>query len=321
MSNPRALALVSVVCWAFSAYLTRSISMRSPVALLLVSFSAGFATLLVYFALLRPNAVAGSFTRIRAGYVVLGPLGYYVYAVALFQSYRAFNTASQTTVLNYTWPLFTVLFTEVLFRHADRRALLQGVLEAAGIAVGFLSVFVLATEGRLTEFDFANPAGIAWGLLAGASYGLFSAYSSTVASGEQGAFLLTSVLASAALVFLTAVVTTEISLLTTLTLQDMIYPIVWGCVGNGVGYIAWTRANRLAREQGVGVSAIASAMFVLPLLGLVLVAVLLKERQLWQGYFALSVALILLSSALCQRARAVAAWVGRRAALAPEGID
>jgi drug/metabolite transporter (DMT)-like permease len=319
VNNPRVLALFSVVCWTFSAYLSRSISIRSQCALLILSFSTAFVVLLAYFALRRPDPGANRFTRVKPAYLLLGPLGYFVYAVALFRSYRAFNSASETTVLNYTWPLFTVLFTEVLFRHVFRRRqpAIQGGVEALGIALGFLSVLALATEGRLTVLDFSNLPGLGWGLLAGASYGLFSAYSSTVSGKEQGTFLLVAVFTSIVLVCLTATVTSEIGLLGALAPQDVIYPVVWGCVGNGIGYIVWTRANRLAREQGVGVSAIASAMFVLPLLGLTVVAVLLNERQLLQGYFVLSLVLILLGSLLCQKADSIASWAGRRLALAP----
>ena len=321
MNNPRVLALITIVFWSFTAYLTRSISMRSQVALLIVSMSCSFITMAIYFTLLRPRPASGRFTRVRLEYVLFGPLGYFVYAVALFQSYRAFNSASQTTVLNYTWPLFTVVFAEALFRQRAKRTVLQGAVEGLGITVGFLSVLVLGTEGRLATLDFSNIPGVAWGLLAGASYGMFSAYSTTVSGEAQGTFLLTAVFLSVMLVALTATATSEIGLLRTLTLRDVIYPAAWGCVGNGIGYITWTRANRLAREQEIGVSAVASAMFVLPLLALTMVALLLKETQLFHSYFALSVALILLSSVLCQKAGSIAGWLSRRWSFTPGSLE
>jgi drug/metabolite transporter (DMT)-like permease len=321
VNNPRLLAAITIVFWSFTAFLTRSISMRAQVALLVISFSFSFATLLIYFAFLRPQPPAsGRFAQLKLSYLLIGPLGYFVYAVALFQSYHAFDSASQTTILNYTWPLFTVLFTEALFRHGARRTALQGVIESLGILIGFLAVLVLATEGHLTMLEFSNAPGIVWGLLAGVCYGLFSAYSSTVSREEQSTFLLTSVGASVVLVALTATFTGEIGLLGTLTSHDIVFPAVWGCVGNGVGYIFWTRANRLAREQGIGVSAIASAMFILPLSALVIVALLLGENQLLRPHVAASLGLILLGSALCQKAGAVAGWLSRRSAPATEVI-
>jgi hypothetical protein len=62
-------------------------------------------------------------------------------------------------------------------------------------------------------------------------------------------------------------------------------------------------------------------MFVLPLLALTLVAVLLKETQLFHGYFAMSVALILLSSVLCQKAGRIAGWLSRRWSFAPGSLE
>jgi hypothetical protein len=123
------------------------------------------------------------------------------------------------------------------------------------------------------------------------------------------------------LVAVTAMMTSEISLLGTLSPRDVLFPAVWGCVGNGIVYVFWTRANRLAREQGVGVAAIASAMFILPLLALTIVALLLGETQLLHPYFAVSLALILLGSVLCQKASAIAALAIRQPVLAPEKID
>lgn len=321
VNNPRLLAAITIVFWSFTAFLTRSISMRAQVALLVLSFTFSFTTLLIYFTLLRPRPAPRRFARLKVSYLLIGPLGYFVYAVALFQSYHAFDSASQTTVLNYTWPLFTVLFTEALFHHGHRRSGVQRAIEGLGILIGFLAVLVLATEGRLTTLDFSNAPGIAWGLLAGVSYGLFSAFSSTVSRDEQSTFLLTSVGTSIVLVTLTATLTGEVRLLATLTPRDVLFPAVWGCVGNGLGYVFWTRANRLAREQGIGASAIASAMFILPLTALVIVALLLGENQLLRPHFAASLGLILLGSALCQKAGSVAGWLGHRLEPAPECIE
>jgi len=321
VNNPRLLAAVTIVFWSFTAFLTRSISMRAQVALLVISFSFSFTTLLIYFLFLRPRPAPRRFAPLRLSYVLIGPLGYFVYAVALFQSYHAFQSASQTTVLNYTWPLFTVLFTEALFRHGTPRGLGRGMIEGAGILIGFLAILVLATEGRLTTLSFSNVPGVAWGLLAGVSYGLFSAYSSTVTREEQSTFLLTSVGTSIVLVTVTAALTGEIRLLGTLAARDILFPAIWGCVGNGLGYVFWTRANRLAREQGIGASSIASAMFILPLTALVIVALLLGESQLLRPYFAASLGLILLGSALCQKAPVVAAWLSRRQSSPVQGIE
>ena len=70
-------------------------------------------------------------------------------------------------------------------------------------------------------------------------------------------------------------------------------------------------SSPVARESGIGVSSIASAMFALPLVSLGLIAILLQETQLLQGYFVLSLVLLLLSSLLCQKTDAIISLAGR----------
>ncbi len=59
---------------------------------------------------------------------------------------------------------------------------------------------LVATGGDLVRLQVANLRGLAWGLFAGAAYGLFGAYSSTVSGDEHSAFLLASILASCLLI-------------------------------------------------------------------------------------------------------------------------
>jgi drug/metabolite transporter (DMT)-like permease len=120
--------------------------------------------------------------------ILVGPFGYFVYSAALNLSYRNFDSASETTVLNYTWPVFTVIFTQLVFKGLTRKDRLVRMIEWLGIGLGFLSVIVLASRGEFNLLVEPNLPGIGWGLLAGASYGFFSAYSGTVSRERQSIF-------------------------------------------------------------------------------------------------------------------------------------
>ena len=247
--------------------------------------------------------------NIKIGFFV-GPFGYFIYSTALMKSYRAFDTASETTVLNYTWLIFTVIFTDLFFRKGRHKPRGLRLLEAFGIILGFISIVILATQGKITSLNLLNIKGLAWGSMAGISYGFFSAFSSTVDQEDHSAFLFTSILTSTLWMFIFSF--REIDLISTITLNDLAVVAVRGCLLNGAGYITWTSANRIAREKGISISSIASLMFLLPLLSLIIVAVLLRENLLFKMYFLVSLVLIILSSFISQRSETIANMIRKK---------
>jgi drug/metabolite transporter (DMT)-like permease len=315
MGQAKKLALVTVLMWSSGALLGRLIAARSQFLLLGLSTSCTLLTFVAYRLLLsRSGDVVGPWIRPR--YLFFGLFGYFLYMISLNKSFRAFDAASEAMVLNYTWPLFTVVFTRGVFQRGTTAGLrTHGVVvwEALGILLGLGAVIVLATHGDLRSLDLANPAGVLWGLGAGVSYGFFSGYSSTVPREEHGAFLFSAIAASWLLMSLVSLL--ELDLIAQLTARDVAVVLVQGGLNNGVGYITWTRANRLAQEQGLRIASVASLTFALPLLNSVWIALILREATLWQPYFVLSLAIIVASYLLCQNAERFA-----RTAVAPASV-
>jgi len=303
MKNPRWLALVTIAFWSFASLLSRLIAARSRFALVGLSF-AFTALALIAYAWISQGRFPLADRRIwRIKYLALGSLGYFWYTTSLNQCYRTNDAATEPTLLNYTWPLFTVLFTRLLQR-AQFRVRGAATIEALGIGAGFLSVALVATGGDLAQVRLANLPGVAWGLFAGATYGLFGAYSSAVPQDEHSAFLLASILASCLLI--APLAATERNLWAQLRWADVATTAALGCVLNGVAYITWTRANRRVYELGQSVSGIASMTLALPLLNLLWVAVFFHETAVLRPVVILSAGLIVVSMVLCQRAESVA---------------
>jgi drug/metabolite transporter (DMT)-like permease len=306
MNNPRFLALFTILLWSFGAYLTRLIALRSQFLLLALAFFFAFITLLVVNLIQHRGFSFLNRAHLKLGFLLFGPLGYFVYSVSYNQSSRSYNSISETTILNYTWPVFTIIFTDLVFNKKSNRSGTFRAVEATGILLGFASIVILATRGNPASFQ-VNLPGIFWGLLTGLSYGIFSAYSSTVDEDRQGVFLLTATLAS--LVFITGFALGEMSMLNALTLKDVAAAFALGGLLDGIGYTTWTRANRLAHQQRVDISSIASLMLVLPFTSLLIVSLLLGESQILQPYFIASLALILISSIICQKTGVIVGWI------------
>jgi drug/metabolite transporter (DMT)-like permease len=310
MKDPKKLAFLTIAFWSFGSYLARLMAVKSQFLLVTISYIFTLLVFLIYCVSVYKNLFFDKVKRnIKKGFLV-GPFGYFIYSAALMQSYRAFDNASETTILNYTWLIFTVIFSDLFFRKDCRTSRILRLIEAFGIALGFMSIVILATQGRITSLDSLNIKGLAWGSLAGISYGFFSAFSSTVDQEDQSAFLFTSILASTLWMGIFSI--QEIDLISGITLNDLTIVAVRGCFLNGAGYITWTSANRIAREKGVSISSIASLMFLLPLLSLIIIAILLKENSLLKKYFLVSLVLIILSGYISQRSETIADLIEKK---------
>ena len=173
------------------------------------------------------------------------------------------------------------------------------MIEALAVVLGFTAVLILSTRGNIKSFQILNLKGIFWGIVTGASYGFFSSFSSLVPKYEQAKFLLYSIFFSLILIIPFAI--TELGQISTFTSKELTAVFLLGFINDGVGYVLWTRANRIANERKVSISSIASLTFLLPLFSLVVIFIALKEFQLFQPYFYISLLLLTFSTLLSQR--------------------
>ena len=293
-SSPTILTLTTILLWSFGSLLARLVAMQSAFVLLAISFLFSFITILIYLLVSRQISFSW-FRKLPFLHLLIAPLGYFVYAVAINQSSRAFDSISETTILNNTWPIFTVLFSELFSAHTKPG--ITRLFEAAGILLGFFAILNLVTGGHYSLIQLNLP-GVLWGLLAGVSYGLFGAYSGTLTDRDQKGFLLLAIFMSVVLIIPPALI--EMGRVAPITPKDLLAAFAMGALLDGVGYILWTRAIRISRERESRIATIASLMFLLPFLNLIWVNLFLKENKLTQSFFLISLMLLVISNLVIQ---------------------
>ncbi len=180
-------------------------------------------------------------------------------------------------------------------------------MEGVSLLLGMVSVVLVATEGDVAGFQIQNLPGLIWGLAAGASYGLFSAYSATISEREQPVFLLTAI--GASFIFVLPLGFTERYLISSLNLYDLGVALLMGFLVNGISYITWTGALHRARRLKVSVAKIVAPMFLIPLLSLVVISIMLGEGRIWQPYFLVSLITSISGSVLAQRSEPIAGMI------------
>jgi drug/metabolite transporter (DMT)-like permease len=307
MNNPKYLVIATIILWSLGPLLTRLISISSQ----LLSLDILFFFTFLFFLLRTTYHYKGKFLtkikKISFSFLFFGLFGYFFYYLGLVQSFHLFNSASEPAILNYTFPLFTVIFTDLWFGKKIKRPWKIRFIEYLGVAIGFFAIVVLSTKGNIAALQITNLPAILWGLSAGVAYAIFSVYSSCVKAEDQDIFLFAGIFSS--LLFAIIISFSEFNGIHNVTQRSFIANAVLAIIINGFGYLAWTRANRLAKEKNISISSIASLLFILPLLGLIIVSLILRETAILQPYFLVSLLGIIFSALFCQKSAAIFSFI------------
>jgi drug/metabolite transporter (DMT)-like permease len=298
INNPKTLILLTILVWSFGPSFGKILSDKSQFLLLAITFTFTLITMSIYFLKTEKN-ISSKIKKTKPMYFLVGLTGYFLYWIFFFQSMRAYAEASTPTVLNYTFPIFTIILTNLLF-NKTKRSFLFRFIEGAGLSIGILGVAVLATQGNISSFNIFNLEGLLWGIATGLSYGFFSSYSSTVKKEDHSIFLLSSIFASWILMAIFSF--SELYLLSTFTIKEFLAAAALGILPDGIGYITWTKSNSIARRKKIDISKIASLVFFLPITSSIVIALFFGENNLLQPYFIISIILVAISSFICQRA-------------------
>jgi drug/metabolite transporter (DMT)-like permease len=171
----------------------------------------------------------------------LGIVGCYLYYTLLFEAYRQTPDSGDLDVLacQYTWPVFTVVFSAVL---SDGRIKAK---EVGSLVLAFTSVVVIAVarRGNVPTLRAAMLA-----LLAAALFGLFSAVTKFRNRDVVAVNLIYFISASVAGIFVSVFFRSHHQVPSS---QEVLLIALYGILVNGLSYLWWFRALSLARAATV----------------------------------------------------------------------
>jgi len=258
-------ALLTSVLWASTAAVCKIVLTN------LDSFQVLFySTLFASLTLLAVAAVQGKlgllkFYRLRdyATFALMGFLGVFFYMVCL-QAALTRMPAQEAFIVNYTWPIMTVVFAWLILKEK------LGARLIAGLFLSFVGVVIVATKGDFTALHF-SVSGVLWATAGAITYGLFS-----VLGKRQNYDKIVSTACFFVFGFLfSAAATLMFSRVPALS-GGQVTGLLWlGVFPNGIGFIFWL----LALKDG-NTAKIANLMFLTPFLSLVYIYFLLGERIL-----------------------------------------
>ena len=257
-------AMISILLWSTTATVTKLLlgNLNSMQILVVGSFFA-FVFLFVI------NLIKGNLKQLKdykikdylqiAG---IGLLGTFLYNLFLYLGISKMQ-ASQAFILNYLWPIMTVIFACVILKEK------MTFRKALAIVLSFVGVIIVTSNGNLLNIEKENILGALYCILAAISYGLFS-----VLNKKQNYNKYTSMM----LFYLTSFC---ISLVYTLFTKEVFTPalnqflgLLWiGIFTSATAFTSWA----IALEKG-DTARISNMAYITPFLSLVWTSVILKEK-------------------------------------------
>lgn len=289
--NPRILVLTTTLIWTMGGLLLKLISSSNTFTIM----SIGLIASAVFNFLFLKRAGGFNWKIVNVKTVIFSLFGYFIYWLFFLTCVDYYEgQVSVPLVLNYTWPFFTGLFTIIFYKR--EKFGLQFILSAL---LGILGVVMLFSKGDISSLNLGQSMiGLLFGLLAGISYGLFSAFSSTIKTERENLqFLFIGTFLSGILLLCFSVyrygpTTFELSEF------DWIIAFANGLILDSLGYYLWTTANRRAAEFNVEISTVTSIVNFLPILSILLVSIVFVDErtEIFRLYFISALALVFLSS-------------------------
>ena len=191
----------------------------------------------------------------------MGFVGYFVYNAAYYMGLDRLS-AQDACVINYLWPLMTVIFSCLILK--ERFTIAKG----AAALLSFAGVAIVATKGDFSGFMNIDFIGVLCCLTAAVSYGIYSAFNKKYDYDQEPAMFVYFALTA----FFSGIwALREHSSIALSPLQFI--GVLWiGIVVSAAGYLVWN----LALNRG-DTAKISNLAYITPFLAMVLSCLILKE--------------------------------------------
>jgi drug/metabolite transporter (DMT)-like permease len=201
--------------------------------------------------------------------------------------------------LQCSWPLFNSLFISLFFSKRNsfqkNRLLSKSVV---GLLLGFAGVLILFL-GDQHSSSHTSLSSACFALCAGASFGLYAAYSSTIRTDEHLDFMTLSSISGLVVLIPWALYTHSSP--ANLSAQQIGIAVSFGVFVDGLGTYLWTKVNNLVAQRGVNISTLTSITLALPFLSALLLYLFFGEQQVFQISFLIGLLFLLSGISVCNR--------------------
>ena len=160
---------VSIILWSTTATVTKLLldGLNSMQILAISSFFAFLFLLIVNIGKHNIKKLNNYKIKDYSKLFIIGLLGTFFYKLFLYLGINKMQ-ASQAFVINYLWPITTVIFAYIILKEK------MTFRKIIAILLSFVGVIIITSDGNLLDINKNNIIGALYCVIAAISYGLFS---------------------------------------------------------------------------------------------------------------------------------------------------
>ncbi|WP_076542817.1 DMT family transporter [Shewanella sp. UCD-KL21] len=266
--------LVAVLLWSTVATAFKiALSFYTPLQLVFVAVLTSIIALSVIILWQKKHTLMlRQFKRRPGFYLLSGILNPFLYYFVLFEAYDLLP-AQQALSLNYTWAILLPILAVPLLGHKLTK------LDVIAALIAYSGVYIIATGGNVTAFNFDSPKGIAFVLSSTVIWCLYWV-TNTKDDGDATVSLLLSFLIGLPLVTIAMLIHQPIS---DFSWQALTAGVYVGLFEMGITFVLWLMALKTTEKT----SNITTLVFLTPVLSVGFIALILKEQIASSTYIGL----------------------------------
>lgn len=298
MTSPIILALLTILIWSTVGIFAKAVNFPGNSGLYFITVLSALVTFQLNAWYKNRKLFLPKISELFSIKSLFASLGFGFYWLFIGQSIVRSTNASVPMALQCSWPLFNSLFASLFFASPNREIQYKFITKSTvGLLTGFTGIIILFW-GDYSAAIQSNILSTLFALCSGASFGLYSAYSTTIEEKDHLNFLILSCICG--LVVLCPWVVIDIDSVINLSLSNILLAIVFGVIADGLGTYLWTKANRIVTERGHKLSSITSLTLILPFLTAFFLYLIFGEEQIFQTSYLVGLFMLLIGISICK---------------------
>ena len=255
---------LSIFLWSTTATVTKLLlGTLNSMQILVVSSLFAFIFLLII------NLIKGNLKELKNYKIkdylqiaIIGVLGTFLYNLFLYLGIDTLE-ASQAFIINYLWPIMTVLFACIILKEK------MTTRKLIAIILSFVGVIVVTANGNLLNIQKSSIIGAVYCVIAAISYGLFSVLNKQKNYNKYVSMMLFYLVS-----FIISLIYILCSKSNFILEGNQLIGLLWiGIFTSAIAFTSWA----LALEKG-DTAKISNLAYITPFLSLVWTALILKEN-------------------------------------------
>lgn len=209
-------------------------------------------------------------------FAFMGFIGVFFYFFFLLNSFINTNV-QEVYLINYTWPIWMMIFTVVIFRTNI------SLINILSVLLGFIGMLVVISKNGVFHYSYDNSISYIFGFISAILYGLFSSMGKKDKRNPISSMFFYFLFSFA----LSTIFLLKYSTIPSFSLFEIIGLSWLGLFSCALGFLFWFKAIQYGNPLDL-----ANFVYLTPIVSLIIIHILLREPFQIQTFVGLSIILL-----------------------------